>query len=71
MPRSAVCLLFLKTEFRCNSPGCPGAHRDQPASASQMLELKACATTTQPGLENVGCVVISCKVYGNLFHSEI
>jgi hypothetical protein len=38
------------------SPGCPGTHsadqaglelRNSPASASQVLELKACATTTQ------------------------
>jgi hypothetical protein len=41
------------------SPGCPGAHfvdqaglelRNQLASASQVLELKVCATTAQLGL---------------------
>ena len=37
----------------CN-PSCPGTHsidlelRNPPASASQVLDLKACATTTQP-----------------------
>jgi hypothetical protein len=41
------------------SPGCPGTHsvdqaglelRNPPASASQVLGLKACATTAQLGL---------------------
>jgi hypothetical protein len=49
-----VCFLFFETEFLC-SPGCPGTHsvdqaglelRNSPASASQVLGLKACATTT-------------------------
>ena len=48
---------FLDLFFsRPYSPGCPGAHsvdqaglelRNLPASASQVLELKACATTAQ------------------------
>jgi hypothetical protein len=46
---------FFKTEFLC-SPGCPGTHsvdqaglelRNPPASASQVLGLKACATTAR------------------------
>jgi hypothetical protein len=49
--------LFFETGFLC-SPGCPGTHfvdqaglelRNPPASVSQVLGLKACATT--PGLE--------------------
>jgi hypothetical protein len=52
-----VCLffcLFFKTEFLLYSLGCPGTHsvdqaglelRNPPASASQVLGLKACATT--------------------------
>jgi hypothetical protein len=49
---------FFKTGFLC-SPGCPGIHsvdqaglelRDLPASASQVLGLKAWATTAQPSL---------------------
>ena len=56
------CLLFVFRFFRNRvslySPGCPGTHsveqaglelRNPPASASQMLGLKACATTTQHG----------------------
>jgi hypothetical protein len=47
---------FFETGFFCYSPGCPGTHFvDQaglelgnlPASASQVLRLKACATTTR------------------------
>jgi hypothetical protein len=47
-----VLFLFFETGFRC-SPGCPGTHsvdqaglklRNLPASASQVLGLKACAT---------------------------
>jgi hypothetical protein len=46
---------FFKLGFLC-SPGCPGAHsvdqaglelRNPPAYASQVLGLKACATTAQ------------------------
>jgi hypothetical protein len=55
--RSFVCLFvcFLDRASLC-SPGCPGTHsvdqaglelRNLPASASQVLELKAC--TTMPG----------------------
>jgi hypothetical protein len=48
-----VCFCFFETGFLC-SPGCPGTHfvdqaglelRNLPASASQMLELKACASS--------------------------
>jgi hypothetical protein len=47
--------LFFETGFLC-SPGCPGTHfvdqaglelRNLPASASQVLGLKACATTAR------------------------
>jgi hypothetical protein len=47
------CFWFFETGFLC-SPGCPGTHsedqaglelRDPPASASQVLGLKACTTT--------------------------
>jgi hypothetical protein len=50
---------FFKTGFLCNSPGCPETHsvdqgglelRNPPASASQVLGLKACAT--MPGFIN-------------------
>jgi hypothetical protein len=49
--------LFFKTGFLC-SPGCPGTHfvdqaglelRNPPASASQVLGLKACATMPGDG----------------------
>jgi hypothetical protein len=51
------CFVFVFSDkvFLC-SPGCPGTHsvdqagfelRNPPASASQMLGLKACATTAQ------------------------
>ena len=48
---------FFKTGFLCN-PGCPGTHSvdqaglelsNSPTSASQVLGLKACATTARPG----------------------
>jgi hypothetical protein len=48
------CFCFLRQGFSVCSPGCPGTHfvdqaglelRNLPASASQMLGLKACATT--------------------------
>jgi hypothetical protein len=58
------CFFFFFLVFRDRvslySPGCPGTHfvdqaglelRDPPASASQVLGLKACATT--PGFRNV------------------
>jgi hypothetical protein len=50
---------FFKTEFLC-SPGCSGTHsvdqaglelRNPPASASQVLGLKVCATTAQPNID--------------------
>jgi hypothetical protein len=46
------------------SPGCPGTHsvdqaglklRNPPASASQMLELKACATTARQWIKFLTC----------------
>ena len=57
-----VCLfLFFKTEFLCSFGACPGTrscrpgfpqnHRDPPASASQVLGLKACTATHH--LENL------------------
>jgi hypothetical protein len=54
----SVCLFVFKTGFLC-SPGCPGTYsvdqaglelRNPPASASQVLGLKACATTPGPNL---------------------
>jgi hypothetical protein len=48
--------LFFKGRVSLCSPGCPGTHsvdqaglklRNPPASASQVLGLKACATTAQ------------------------
>jgi hypothetical protein len=50
-------LLLFRDRVSLYSPGCPGTHfvdqtglelRNQPASASQVLELKACATTALP-----------------------
>jgi hypothetical protein len=57
-----VCLVgcFFRDQVSLCSPGCPGTHsvdqaglelRNPPASASQVLGLKACATT--PSWENV------------------
>ena len=40
--------LELVLELDCVEPGWHRTHRDLPASASQMLGLKACATTAQP-----------------------
>jgi hypothetical protein len=49
------CLVF-RDKVSLYSPGCPGTHavdqaglelRNPPASASQVLELKACATTAR------------------------
>jgi hypothetical protein len=54
---ACFCFLFSRQGFSC-SPGCPGTHfvdqaglelRNLPASASQVLGLKACAT--MPGLQ--------------------
>jgi hypothetical protein len=55
-----VCLLlcFVRDRFSLCNLGCPGTHsvdqdglefRNLPASASQVLGLKACATTAQQG----------------------
>jgi hypothetical protein len=50
-------LVFVLFSFAFGSPGCPGAHfvdqsglelRNLPASASQVLALKACTTTALP-----------------------
>jgi hypothetical protein len=50
------CFLFYQDRVSLCSPGCPGTHsvdqaglelRNLPASASQVLGLKACATTAQ------------------------
>jgi hypothetical protein len=50
------CVCVLRDRVSLCSPGCPGTHsvdqaglkhRNPPASASQMLGLKACATTAQ------------------------
>jgi hypothetical protein len=57
-----VCLFFVfvfRDRVSLCSPGCPGTHsvdqaglelRNPPASAFQVLGLKACATTAQPVL---------------------
>jgi hypothetical protein len=53
-----VFLFFLRDRVSLCSPGCPGTHsvdqavlkfRDLPASSSQVLGLKACATTARQG----------------------
>jgi hypothetical protein len=52
-----VCLLVFWNRVSLCSPGCPGTHsvdqaglelRNLPASASQVLGLKACGTTARP-----------------------
>jgi hypothetical protein len=52
-----VCLFVFRDRVSLYSPGCPGTHsedqaglelRNPPASASQVLGLKACATTARP-----------------------
>jgi hypothetical protein len=52
-----VLFLFFRDRVLLYSPGCPGTHsvdqaglelRNLPASASQVLELKACTTTAWP-----------------------
>ena len=49
--------VFFRDQVSLCSPGCPGTHfidqaglelRNTPASASQVLGLKACATTARP-----------------------
>jgi hypothetical protein len=51
-----VCLFFFRDRVSLYSPGCPGTHsvdqaglelRNPPASASQVLGLKVCATTAR------------------------
>ena len=60
------CFLFLRDSVSLYSPGCPGTHfvdraglelRNLPASASQVLGLKACATTTQLEHPLLKCVL--------------
>ena len=55
-------LLFFLDRVSLYSPGCPGTHsvdqavlklRNLPASASQVLELKACTTTLPPQKEGL------------------
>jgi hypothetical protein len=50
------CIIFFQNRVSLFSPGCPGTHsvdqaglelRNPPASASQVLGLKVCATTTR------------------------
>jgi hypothetical protein len=64
-----VVLVFRDRVSLC-SPGCPGTHfvdqaglelRNLPASASQVLGLKACATTARPVASS----------YGGIFPIEI
>jgi hypothetical protein len=52
-----VLFCFFRDRVSLCSPGCPGTHsvdqaglklRNPPASASQVLGLKACVTTAQP-----------------------
>jgi hypothetical protein len=52
-------ILIFRDRVSLYSPGCPGTHfvdqaglklRNPPASASQVLGLKACATTAWPSL---------------------
>ena len=54
MPYSTLFVLFFRDRVSLRSPGCPGTHfvdqaglelRNLLASASQVLGLKACATT--------------------------
>jgi hypothetical protein len=42
----SLCHLDLPGNLLCK-PGWPQTHRDAPASASQVLELKVCVTTIQ------------------------
>jgi hypothetical protein len=51
-----VCLVGFRDRVSLGSPGCPGTHfvdqaglelRNPPASTSQVLDLKVCATTAQ------------------------
>jgi hypothetical protein len=53
-----VVVCFSRQGFSVNSPGCPGTHfvdqaglelRNPPASASRVLRLKVCVTTTRQG----------------------
>jgi hypothetical protein len=64
------CCCFQDRVFLC-SPGCPGTHsvdqvglelRNLPASASQVLELKACAT--MPGLKYFLSVILKSLLKG-------
>jgi hypothetical protein len=55
-------ILFFQDRVSLCNPGCPGTHfvdqaglelRNLPASASQVLGLKACTTTARPQLFNI------------------
>jgi hypothetical protein len=55
--RKSFSFLVLRDRVSLYSPGCPGTHfvdqaglkfRNPPASASQVLGLKACASTARP-----------------------
>jgi hypothetical protein len=55
------CFVFFRDRVSLYCPGCPGTHfvdeaglelRNPPASASQVLGLKACATSAQPKFLN-------------------
>jgi hypothetical protein len=65
--------LVFRDRVSLYSPGCPGAHfvdqaglelRNPPASASRVLELKACATT--PGLKFLKFLTIICVCFANM-----
>jgi hypothetical protein len=56
-PSTLFCFVFFRGRVSLYSPGCPGTHsvdqaglelRNSPASASQVLGLKVCATTARP-----------------------
>jgi hypothetical protein len=75
-----VVVWFFQDRVSLCSPGCPGTHsvdqaglelRNPPASASQVLGLKACATTTQlktaSSLELTSISVLLCLRHFNFF----
>ena len=58
---------FFRDRVSLSSPGCPGTHsvdqaglelRSPPASASQVLGLKACATTAWPAITLVESILL-------------
>jgi hypothetical protein len=63
--------LFFLDGVSLFNPGCPGTHsvdqaglelRNPPASASQVLELKVCATTARLQELSLPCFVLFCFV---------